>query len=238
MRTQSKLFFILFGTVILARLAFLPYALAAGILKNTGPLWAFIPADLIISAANHTIHIFLGLFFAQKVGLGTPILKEYFDKKQINTNRLQKLLKISLIYGVLIGIAIFVVHFLCFNQLETHLIQAPNPALWKRFFASFYGGICEEIIVRLFLMSMLVWIFFKFKKTDLSVWIAIILTSILLGFGDSSNPTLLLGLRCPELSQLILTQSLLLNGISGISFGWLYWKNGLEVAIIAHFTTY
>jgi membrane protease YdiL (CAAX protease family) len=28
----------------------------------------------------------------------------------------------------------------------------------------------------------------------------------------------------------------LLNGIGGVVFGWLYWKKGLESAMIAHFS--
>jgi membrane protease YdiL (CAAX protease family) len=27
-----------------------------------------------------------------------------------------------------------------------------------------------------------------------------------------------------------------LNGLAGVAFGWLYWKRGLESAIVAHFS--
>ena len=31
-------------------------------------------------------------------------------------------------------------------------------------------------------------------------------------------------------------RTLLLNGIAGIAFGWLYWKRGIEMAMLAHFS--
>ena len=38
------------------------------------------------------------------------------------------------------------------------------------------------------------------------------------------------------LTPLIVFRALLLNGIGGVIFGWLYWKKGLESAMIAHFS--
>jgi len=34
---------------------------------------------------------------------------------------------------------------------------------------------------------------------------------------------------------LVVAAALLLNGIAGVDFGYLYWKRGLESAMIAHF---
>ena len=34
----------------------------------------------------------------------------------------------------------------------------------------------------------------------------------------------------------MITRALLLNGIGGIVFGWLYWKRGLLAAMLAHFS--
>ena len=38
------------------------------------------------------------------------------------------------------------------------------------------------------------------------------------------------------LTPLVITRAILLNGIGGVVFGWLYWKRGLEAAMIAHFS--
>jgi len=39
-----------------------------------------------------------------------------------------------------------------------------------------------------------------------------------------------------KLNPLFITRALLLNGLGGLAFGWLYWKQGLESAMIAHFS--
>ncbi|MCK7526806.1 MAG: hypothetical protein MZV64_59015 [Ignavibacteriales bacterium] len=38
------------------------------------------------------------------------------------------------------------------------------------------------------------------------------------------------------LTPLVITRAIVLNGLAGIGFGWLYWKRGLEFAMIAHFS--
>jgi len=34
-----------------------------------------------------------------------------------------------------------------------------------------------------------------------------------------------------------ITEAIVNNGVIGIIFGWLYWKKGLESAMIAHFSS-
>jgi len=39
------------------------------------------------------------------------------------------------------------------------------------------------------------------------------------------------------LTPLVVVRAIILNGIGGVVFGWLFWKKGIESAIIAHFET-
>jgi membrane protease YdiL (CAAX protease family) len=39
-----------------------------------------------------------------------------------------------------------------------------------------------------------------------------------------------------KLNPLVITRAIVLNGGGGLAFGWLYWKQGLESAMIAHFS--
>jgi membrane protease YdiL (CAAX protease family) len=86
-------------------------------------------------------------------------------------------------------------------------------------------------------MSFLVWIFFKIKKTDdgkptnLGIWAAIILAAILFGVGHLPFTASL-----TNVTPIIIARAVILNWIGGIIFGWLYWKKGLESAMISHFT--
>lgn len=38
------------------------------------------------------------------------------------------------------------------------------------------------------------------------------------------------------ITSFTIARAIMLNGIAGAIFGWLYWKKGLESAIILHFT--
>ena len=116
-------------------------------------------------------------------------------------------------------------------------ISTVSTPLWQGFLGSFYGGIVEEILLHLFLVTLIVWIILKFTKTDdgkpadTSIWIAIIVAAIIFGLGHLPATALL-----TTITPIVIFRAILLNGIGGIIFGWLYWKKGLEAAIIAHFT--
>ncbi len=68
-------------------------------------------------------------------------------------------------------------------------------------------------------------------ENNLLVWISIFLAAILFGIGHLPIISELM-----TLTPLIIFRALLLNGIGGLVFGWLYWKKGLELAMIAHFS--
>jgi len=86
-------------------------------------------------------------------------------------------------------------------------------------------------------MTLLVWIFYKIKRTkdnkptNLGIWLAIVITAVLFGIGHLPITATL-----TTITPLIVARSIVLNGIAGIIFGWLYWKKGLESAMVSHFS--
>jgi membrane protease YdiL (CAAX protease family) len=62
-------------------------------------------------------------------------------------------------------------------------------------------------------------------------WAANILAALLFGLGHLPATAMLV-----PLTPLVVARAVLLNGLPGIAFGWLYWKRGLEAAMIAHFS--
>ena len=64
------------------------------------------------------------------------------------------------------------------------------------------------------------------------IWFAIVLAAVL--FGSAHLPAMT-AVGVP-MSVLVISRATVLNGIGGIAFGWLYWKRGLESAMIAHFS--
>jgi len=100
----------------------------------------------------------------------------------------------------------------------------------------FYGGIVEEVMVRLFLMTLIVWVLsFIFKKNGNTIplsfyWIGITLAALIFSAGHLPATEALYG----ELTALLIVRSFMLNGILAVFFGYLFWKKGLEYAMIAH----
>jgi hypothetical protein len=244
-----KVFFLLWIAAILATLLLLPYALevqssAIDLTKLKLPLPILLVIQTIQNAIIFAIAIFGGLFFAGRVGLTTPILDSITRGESIS-DKVRAILPISILLGILSTLIVLGLEFFYFQpamvkelgKTAAALNLQTSPAAWKGFLASFYGGIAEEIQLRLFVMSLFVWLG-RFisktsdgKPTSAVFWIANILAAVLFGLGHLPTTALLF-----PLTPLVITRAVILNGLIGVACGWLYWKRGLESAMIAHFS--
>ena len=245
-----RVFLILWIASILSSIAILPYALelqgsALESLDLPLPLPALITLQIVQGAILFAIVIFAGMLFARRVGLGTPILDSVTRGESV-ADKVRAILPISIGLGVIAALLIIGIDLLLQPALLRELGEAANalesqnihPAAWKGFLASFYGGIAEEILLRLLVMSFFVWLG-RFvsktqegKPTSAVFWVANILAAVLFGLGHLPATATLL-----PLTPLVITRAILLNGIGGVIFGWLYWKRGLEAAMVSHFST-
>jgi len=103
-----------------------------------------------------------------------------------------------------------------------------------------YGGIIEELLMRLFLMSGIalgLWkLFDRSAHEKPSNWVfiaSIIAAAALFALGHWGANEMLYGMN-----PVVFTRMMILNGIGGIFFGWLYWKHGIQHAILAHAGTH
>lgn len=231
-----KLFLILLVASFITTLMVLPYTLALSpSLANVFTPFVLI-AQIIQTLVIFTVAIFIGLILYKPVGFNLPVLEGWLQGKDVK-NYLKSILGISIGLGVLSGIIIVLLSFL-FTPVSSIFQNASiSVPVWKAFLACFYGGIGEEILLRLFVMTLIVWILFKIKKTrdgkptTFSIWIAIIISAIIFGLGH-----LPITGTITTITPLVVVRAILLNGIAGITFGWLYWKKGLESAMISHFS--
>jgi membrane protease YdiL (CAAX protease family) len=69
------------------------------------------------------------------------------------------------------------------------------------------------------------------RPTTAILWIANVLAAVLFGLGHLPATSMLL-----PLTALVVTRAIVLNGLLGIAFGYLYMTRGLESAMIAHFS--
>ncbi len=238
---NKKLFFVLLTVCILGNLTVLPYANSLGLLRFEQmpvPASVVILVFIIQSAVYSSVAIFFGLLLAKKVGFGAPLLEDWLYGNPVKIPL--KLIVIRPVFlGIFLGIILFVLDQYVFGLLvEPVTTFQAKPPVWQRILVSFYGGICEEVFMRLFLMTLIVWLSTKIKKTDygspthFGIWLAIILVSVIFGLGHLPMTATFM-----EITSIVVIRGLVLNSLAGIIFGWLYWKRGLESAIVSHFST-
>jgi membrane protease YdiL (CAAX protease family) len=113
-------------------------------------------------------------------------------------DQVRAILPLSIILGVIGTLVILALEFLFFQPVllkelgETANalnLQTSQPEAWKGLLASFYDGIAEEVLLRLFMMSFLVWLGCFLSKTAQGkptaavFWTANILAAVLFGLG-------------------------------------------------------
>lgn len=235
-----KLFFILLAASTFSILAILPFiiTLQKELLQSIPmplPLALFI--IVFQSIVLFAVLIFIGLKLSNKLGFKMPIIERIVTKEKTDFN-FKAIIKTSVLLGALAGVIILLLDFLFFQFGLESLFKEASVPVWQGFLASFYGGIAEEIVMRLFFMTFVAWLIGKIARVkgrvienNLLVWISIFLAAILFGIGHLPITSELM-----TLTPLIIFRALLLNGIGGLVFGWLYWKKGLELAMIAHFS--
>jgi hypothetical protein len=144
--------------------------------------------------------------------------------------------------GLLVGLVIGVIILSCLLLLTPRLPNLPfviaaRLPIWKRLLACIYGGVYEELFTRLFLLSVIAWIVNRTWRrptpplSNFAFWFANIFSAIAFGLGHLPSASLFM-----PITAIVVIAALLLNGIAGIAFGYLFRTRGLEAAMIAHFT--
>lgn len=234
-------YLVIFGLGLLGAVAILPYSFVlagdkisqAKLSRPVLALIGFVQTAVLIALATG-----IGLLAAKSVGFSAPYIQA------IVTGETALTLPIKILSSALV---VAIVAFVLMSLLERYIfakhvpevlsMSDANMPVWKRLLASFYGGIDEEILMRLFLVSGLVWIFGRFWQNASGMpangayWTAILLAALLFGLGHlpaTKNIT--------PLTPMLIVRAIILNGVAGIGFGWLYWRYGLEAAMLSHFS--
>lgn len=174
-----------------------------------------------------------GLKLARKVKLDKGLLRSLYQNEAYRLDK--KSLSLSLLLGFVLGCMIIMGDKFIFSRFLDGLIKPYSFDISYFIGAVIYGGIGEEILLRLFFMSLLVFIIAKLfkQKENISAnvyWSAIVLAAILFALGHLPATMAIF----PELGAVVIVRMMLLNGIGGLFFGYLYWKKGLEYAMISH----
>src|SRR2546423_739508 len=241
-RYPWKIFWLLLIASVLGVAGLLPYLLA--LFQKTlsaRPLPMPLPALITVQLMQNVIlfagFISLGLVLARKAGIEMPILRRWFYGPAA------PLPKNSARTPLLAGVALAAILLLIFYTVFLPRIpewpvdmEAAMP-VWERFLACFYGAINEEIVARLFALSVILWLLRKVahqqspQATPVIFWIANVIIAGLFAAGHIPAAKVFL----PS-TPLMIVALLTMNGPASLLFGYLCWKRGLEAAMLAHFS--
>jgi membrane protease YdiL (CAAX protease family) len=235
-RLNWKIFGIFLFWSIVTTMALVPYYLTLIHVSNpTSAQYVQAFADIAIEHFFFTaLATAIGLGLGDRIGLGIPMLRAWLAGDPQAPQQFLAALPASMGIGFATALAIVLIELLL--PIPQGVADAVDPPPWQGALASLSGGIFEEIMDRLGLMTLFAWLGMRLldreRLTPPIAWTAIILTALL--FGLLHLPTAIA--QAGILSFALLLKIMLLNGIAGIAFGWLYWRKGLLLAMVAHFS--
>lgn len=180
--------------------------------------------------------VWIGSRLSKKVGLRSPVALAFANNDSIKSAFLPQL-QPGIVGGIVSAAIMLVASFFLPEQLSNLNDLVEIPLIVK----VLAGGITEEILLRWGVMTVLVWGLWRVfqKKHDAPnahiIIFAIIISSLI--FAISHLPIAAKVNEIP-LTNYSIAFVLLLNSQFGLIAGFLYWRYGLESAIIAHVVTH
>ncbi len=242
---KKRLFLVLFVAGFAGVVSFLLVDLSAVVALFPVPDGADVPtitpATSLLSLIQPTVllalAVFIGVALGPRVGLSSPVAESLAAG-----SRVLPALRPQVVPGVLgavVGALSILLSAAVFKPLLTtatierigvffRLVPIPTRLL--------YGGITEEVLMRWGLMTLLVWIPWRVfqkgrnKPAGLCFVVAILVSAFVFGLGHLPLAILLLG----GVSTAVVLFVIVANSAFGIVAGYIYWKHGLESAMIAH----
>lgn len=190
-----------------------------------------------------TVMAAVGAAFAHRVGLDSSLAGT--RRAGIRTMGLAQAAVAGLVVAVVIqSLDVWVAPALGAEWQEFRL-KAESAPVWPGLpVGMLYGGVAEEIMMRWGLMTLVAWGIWRLRcRRDASgapamlsptaAWTAIVAAALVFGAGH-----LPLLAQSVELGSGLVLRTVGLNAIAGILYGKLFWKYGLENAMVAHASTH
>lgn len=197
------------------------------------PMWVVQVSSTAQSAALVALAVWSGVALAARTGLRAPMIDAAIAG-ELAERALRRQCLPGIVGGLLGGVLlVFLARYAPAALREVREIELPLVA------RLLYGGITEELIVRWGLMSALLWLAVRITHGEgppatWAAWLAIVSSALLFGAGHLPAAHAMLGnLTAPVVGYLIAA-----NASFGLIAGWLFWRFGLEAAIMAHMTAH
>ncbi|HEV2718582.1 MAG TPA: CPBP family intramembrane glutamic endopeptidase [Thermoanaerobaculia bacterium] len=154
------------------------------------------------------------------LGFGTPL-------NLALGRRWKPSLGMAVAVGLLLPPVILLIDRLLFQGVSMERVRAfVAQPLATRIAIVSYAGIVEELVFRVVISTLVAWLsYLVLKRATPAIWIGIAVAAVFFGLAHVAN---LANVPHPYL------RAITLNGIAGVALGWLYWRRGLEWAVLAH----
>jgi membrane protease YdiL (CAAX protease family) len=185
----------------------------------------------------------LGLLVAPRIGLGAPYLQHKLDGGPAPAEPLSSIVRPALVWATVTALIAFAVDAFFRYRLG---VELPAPEIharidvvwWRSGLASCWAPWAEETLDRLFLLSLIAWLGMKIFRVrgegrgrTIALWVANLATALFFGWYHIGNEAMFVN----PVPALVAWRTVLIVAPVGLAFGWLYWRKGLEAAIISHF---
>ena len=186
--------------------------------------------SLVLAAA-----VWLGVILGTQVGLGTPLLTAAMQGR--TPWRGIRFLSLPGVAGGIIGAAWLVTLAMLWPESLSVIDPVYNlPWLSK----ILYGGITAELLMRFGMQSLVMWLLWKVSGDGKKLpgwklgWMAVILTAML----DAAIPVYFASVLAHGMAITALVPLAVCEMAYGLLAGVLFWRYGLESAMLAHVLTY
>ena len=212
---------------ILYQLDFMGDDMIRDAVTQLGSIEALIAVYIVQTVGYALFCGFIGYLLGEKLGLMRPL--------RLEKRALLITLGLSLAGGIL-----FSLDYWTFGAWIPGVREATDLTLSVHVVLAsvLYGGVIEELLLRLFLMSLIAFLLWKlfFRKRETAptgvIIAANILAAILFAAWHLPATAMLLG----QITPLLLFRCFLLNGGFGLLLGWIYRKFGIQYAMLSHAT--
>lgn len=216
------------GAVVLS-LTVIPQLLAKA--PQTVSLGVAVAASMVQTGVLLALAVWAGVALSRPLGLGAPAIEAALSGADAWLP-LKRQLTPAAIVGTFVGGGLVLMTRVAPAELLVLGQSVDIPVAAKLL----YGGVTEEMLMRWGLMTALIWLPWRFiqKRAGLPrtsyVVGAIVVAALLFGVLHLPAAAAMGASLTPSVVFYIIAG----NGVPGVLFGTLYWRYGLEAAILAH----
>jgi Type II CAAX prenyl endopeptidase Rce1-like len=197
------------------------------------PPWPILILVIVLQTGiGSFLFAWIGTAAGRKLGIGSPVIEALLSKQTITFG---KTFAWAAVWGALGGLAVIALDAVFAPHMPATLRSIPQPTPFQGLLASFYGGISEEVLMRLGAATSFAWLIgklvgFEGRGRTISLTLGVLFGALVFGVGH-----LPLAFSIWPAGPIVVARILLLNAVVGLLAGGVYVRRGLEHAVVLHF---